>query len=224
MCHCNSISEQIDRITTMAYIASVEYSLVCSMLVVDAMCETIEPLPEVSDDVKAFVAEFEEMIPKMVPFFDFMFMSEEETTLPQTDVAVEGWATRMKAMIEMDQEVVDRYFDSMTKRQQEVQPSSVDWGMINDRYESMSRVTNVQTRHAAQMFDHIMTMLRHKRDDTVVERCIVAFLETFKVLKYESIDYLVSSSRLAEYFTATVYSKMIETYARSKFQRARLLD
>ena len=218
MCQFNLISEQVDRITAMAYVASVEYSLVCSMLVVDAMCEVIEPLPEVTENVTVFVAEFEEMIPKMIPFFDFMFMPDETVaSLPQTDVAVEGWANRMKAMIEMDQEVVDRYFDAMTKRQEEVQPSGVDWGMINDRHEPMFKVTNVQCRHAVQMFDHIMTMLRRKRDDTVVERCIVTFLETFRVLKYGSIEYLVCSSRLREYFTATVYAKMIETYAKSVF-------
>ena len=47
------VSEQVDRLTTMAEIAGIEYSLVCSELVLDAMVEASEPLPEVCVDVKA---------------------------------------------------------------------------------------------------------------------------------------------------------------------------
>ena len=85
----------------------------------------------------------------------------------------------------------------------------------------MFKVTNVQSRHAVQMFDHIMTMMRHKRYDTLVERCIIAFLETLRILRYGSIEYLICTSHLREYFAATVYAKMIETHAKSECQHAR---
>ena len=69
------VSEQVDRITTMAYIASVDHNLYCSELVLDATCE--EPLPEVCVDVEAFVADYEEQAPLMIPLFDFLFPQEE---------------------------------------------------------------------------------------------------------------------------------------------------
>ena len=58
----------------------------------------------------------------------------------------------------------------------------------------------------------------------MIERCIVMFLETFKVLKYDSIQNIILCSRLLEEFNAIVWVKMIETYAKSEFQRAMLLD
>ena len=80
MSQFNLVNEQVDRLTSMLEIATVQYSLECSEIALDALTRVrvMAPLPEVHADVKAFVAEYEEAVPLMVPCFDFLFPREEE--------------------------------------------------------------------------------------------------------------------------------------------------
>ena len=57
----------------MAAIAGIEYNVFCFELdlkAVTTVVKHVEPIPEPTEDVKAFVAEFDRLIPQMIQCFD----------------------------------------------------------------------------------------------------------------------------------------------------------
>ena len=75
------VHAKVARLTSMMEIATIEYSIFCSELVLKAVTTVVkhvEPLPEPVEDVKAFVAQYEYYVSKMIPFFDFLFPADEE--------------------------------------------------------------------------------------------------------------------------------------------------
>ena len=69
------VHEKVARVASMMEIATIEYNIFCSELVLEAVTTVVkhvEPLPEPTEDVKALVAEYDRLIPHMIPFFDFL--------------------------------------------------------------------------------------------------------------------------------------------------------
>ena len=94
------VHEQVDRLASMADVAGIEYSVFCAELVLKAVITVVkhvEPLPEPTEDVTAFVTGYDRLIPLMIQCFDALVVQvEEETPLPRTSVDVEDWTDRLK--------------------------------------------------------------------------------------------------------------------------------
>ena len=94
------VSEQVDRIASMAAISDIEYNVFCAEVDLKPLATVVkhvEPLPEPIEDVKAFVAEYDRLIPQMIQCFESLVRVEVEVTpLPRTSVDVEDWTDRLK--------------------------------------------------------------------------------------------------------------------------------
>ena len=76
------------------------------------------------------------------------------------------------------------------------------------------------------MCKRIASMIGRKRNKAMLEKAIVLFIETFKVLKYETAQEMLTSSdvKRKQDFDVTIWTMMIETYVRNSCSGLELID
>ena len=147
------VHEQVDRLASMAAIADIEYSVFCAELVLKVIATVVkhvEPLPEPTEDVKAFVAGYDSLIPQMIQCFDALVVQVEVTPLPRTSVDVEDWTDRLTEIIENDQIAVDALKDVTA-------PDPIPWDEIEQKRDPC--YTTYKQIHVTQIIKHIVGMM-----------------------------------------------------------------
>ena len=185
------VSEQVDRLASMAAIAGIEYSVFCSELVLNAVATVdrhVEPLPEPTEDVKAFVAEYDRLIPQMIQCFESLVVQVAVTPLPRTSVDVEDWTDRLQEIIEKDQIVVEALKDVTA-------PDPIPWDEIEQKRDPC--YTTYKQIHVTQIIKHIVCMMdKRPEHKQVIKRAIDSFFYHLRVFKYETFLVCIVDGKL----------------------------
>ena len=176
------VSEQVDRIASMAAIAGIEYSVFCSEMDLKPLATVVkhvEPLPEPTEDVKAFVAEYDRLIPQMIQCFESLVVQVEVTPLPRTSVDVEDWTDRLTEIIENDQIAVDALKDVTA-------PDPIPWDEIEQKRDPC--YTTYKQMHVTQIIKHIVFLMdKRPGHKQVIKHAVDSFFLHLRVYKYSTI-------------------------------------
>ena len=170
------VSEQVDRLASMAAIAGIEYSVFCAELVLNAVATVdrhVEPLPEPTEDVKAFVAEYDRLVPLMIQCFDALVVQVEVNPLPRTSVDVEDWTDRLQEIIENDQIAVDALKDVTA-------PDPIPWDEIEQKHDPY--YTTCKQLQVTQIIKHIVCLMDKLPDHKqLIKRAVDSFFYYLQV-------------------------------------------
>ena len=201
------VSEQVDRLEMMAAVAGIEYSVFCSELIIKAVTTVVkhvEPLPEPTEDVKAFVGEFDRLIPQMIQCFESLVVQVEVTPLPRTSVDVEDWTDRLQEIIEKDQIAVDALKDVAA-------PDPIPWDEIAQKRDP--DYTTCKQMHVTQIIKHIVCMMdKRPEHKQVIKRAIDSFFYHLRVFKYETFLVCIVDDKLKQRFDHDMYTKILRIH------------
>ena len=201
------VSEQVDRLASMAAITGIEYSVFCSEMdlkPLTTVVKHVEPLPEPTEDVKEFVAEYDRLIPQMIQCFDALVVQVEVTPLPRTSVDVEDWTDRLQEIIEKDQIVVEALKDVTA-------PDPIPWDEIALKHDP--DYTTYKQMHVTQIIKHIVDMMdKRPEHKQVIKRAIDSFFYHLRVFKYETILVCIVDGKLKERFDHDLYTKILRIH------------
>ena len=201
------VSEQVDRLASMAAIAGIEYSVFCSEMDLKPLATVVkhvEPLPEPTEDVKAFVAEYDRLIPQMIQCFESLVVQVDVTPLPRTSVDVEDWTDRLQEIIENDQIAVDALKDVIA-------PDPIPWDEIALKHDP--DYTTYKQMHVTQIIKHIVGMMdKRPGHKQVIKRAIDSFFYHLRVFKYETFLICIVDGKLKERFDHDLYTKILRIH------------
>ena len=201
------VSEQVDRLASMAAVAGIEYSVFCSELILEAattVVKHVEPLPEPTEDVKAFVAEFDRLIPHIIQCFESLVVQVEVTPLPRTNVGVEDWADRLQEIIEKDQIAVDALKDVAA-------PDPIPWDEIALKHDP--DYTTYKQIHVTQIIKHIVHVMDKRPEHKhLIKRAIDSFFYHLRVFKYETFLVCIVDDKLKQRFDHDMYTKILRIH------------
>ena len=95
---------------------------------------------------------------------------------------------------------------------------------MRDRDESAINFKYRDAEHATQMYNNMVTLTRRDSKESFIGRSVVCFVDAFKVLKFDSIQRFLSSFPLKQEFDVLIWSRMVETYAKSKYRNISLFS
>jgi hypothetical protein len=201
------VSEQVDRIASMAAIAGIEYSVFCSEMDLKPLATVVkhvEPLPEPTEDVKAFVAVYDRLIPQMIQCFESLVVQVEVTPLPRTSVDVEDWTDRLTEIIENDQIAVDALKDVTV-------PDPIPWDEIEQKRDPC--YTTYKQMHVTQIIKHIVFMMdKRPGHKQVIKRAIDSFFYHLRVYKYSTFLDCIVDGKLKERFDHDLYKEILRIH------------
>ena len=191
----------------MAAIAGIEYSVFCSELVLNAVATVdrhVEPLPEPTEDVKAFVTEYDRLVPQMIQCFESLVVQVEVTPLPRTSVDVEDWTDRLKEIIETEQIFVDA-LKGVTA------PDLIPWDEIALKHDP--DYTTYKQMHVTQIIKHIVGMMDKRPGyKQVIKRAVDSFFYHLRVYKYHTFLDCIVDSKLKERFDHDMYKEILRIH------------
>ena len=203
----NFISEEIDRLVSMADVAGIEYSVFCAELVLKAVTTVVkhvEPLPEPIEDVKAFVAEYDRLIPQMIQCFESVVVQVEVPPLPRTSVDVDDWTDRLTEIIENDQIAVDALKDVIV-------PDPIPWDEIEQKRDPC--YTTYKQMHVTRIIKHIVGMMdKRPGHKQVIKRAIDSFFYHLQVYKYSTFLDCIVDGKLKERFDHDLYKEILRIH------------
>ena len=202
------VSEQVDRLASMAAIAGIEYSVFCSEMDLKPLAtfvKHVEPLPEPTEDVKAFVAEYDRLIPQMIQCFESLVVQVEVTPLPRTSVDVEDWTDRLTEIIENDQIAVDALKDVTV-------PDPIPWDEIEQKRDPC--YTTYKQMHVTRIIKHIVGLMdvSRVRFKQLIKRAVDSFFYHLYIYKYSTFLDCIVDSKLKERFDHDLYTKILRIH------------
>ena len=200
------VSEQVDRLASMAAIAGIEYSVFCAEVDLKPLATVVkhvEPLPEPIEDVKAF-AEYDRLIPQMIQCFESLVVQVEVTPLPRTSVDVEDWTDRLTEIIENDQIAVDALKDVTA-------PDPIPWDEIEQKRDPC--YTTYKQIHVTQIIKHIVGMMDKRPGyKQVIKREVDSFFYHLRVYKCSTFLDCIVDGKLKERFDHDLYKEILRIH------------
>ena len=202
------VSEQVDRLASMAAIAGIEYNVFCSEMDLKPLATVVkhvEPLPEPTEDVKAFVAEYDRLIPQMIQCFESVVVQVEVPPLPLTSVDVEDWTDRLTEIIENDQIAVDALKDVTA-------PDPIPWDEIEQKRDPC--YTTYKQMHVTRIIKHIVGLMdiSRVRFKQLIKRAVDSFFYHLHIYKYSTFLDCIVDGKLKERFDHDLYKEILRIH------------
>ena len=202
------VSEQVDRLASMAAIAGIEYSVFCSEMDLKPLATVVkhvEPLPEPTEDVKEFVAEYDRLIPQMIQCFESLVVQVEVTPLPRTSVDVEDWTDRLTEITENDQIAVDALKDVIV-------PDPIPWDEIEQKRDPC--YTTYKQMHVTRIIKHIVGLMdiSRVRFKQLIKRAVDSFFYHLHIYKYSTFLDCIVDGKLKERFDHDLYKEILRIH------------
>jgi hypothetical protein len=159
---------------------------------VTTVVKHVEPLPEPTEDVKAFVAGYDSLIPQMIQCFDALIIQVEEIPLPRTSVDVEDWTDRLKEIIETEQVFVDA-LKGVTA------PDPIPWEEIEQTHDPY--YTTYKQMQVTQIIKHIVCLMdKRPGHKQLIKRAVDSFFRHLRVYKYSTFLDCIVDGKLKQRF------------------------